>query len=282
MKKLLLILVFTLFLSGCSVFERGNYDKDRTGYVLSENMLVSYHTNTIGEIDIFMIDQVFSYLEALEYVSFDNEYLSTESIVTISELDSCGIESEIDVPKYLRIGERTYYLNVTDSGSCSYDEYDFTIGELVDDEYSFFTVTDSPVVDLDVTLFKKIDFKVNTFDTTVFIENIEFDEDFNKWEKTIVTPLPMSKKQAGNMYEDNTSFVNEVTVLERYVLLNQSINLLHLREGYESEDVNNIWSDDTIDRLGRDHDVIKTVRIKETGEILIIIKDTLSRLGMFS
>jgi 3-dehydroquinate dehydratase len=92
----------------------------------------------------------------------------------------------------------------------------------------------------------------------------------------------MSIRQAGNMYEDNSSYLDEINSLERYVLKNQSINLLELREDYENEEVNNIWSEDTIDYLGRDHDVIRTVRTKKTGDILDIINDTLSRLGMFS
>ena len=103
-----------------------------------------------------------------------------------------------------------------------------------------------------------------------------------EWEKEMVTVLPMSLKQAGNMFEDNSDYFEELSVLELYVLENQSVNLLELREDYQLETVNNIWSEDTIDRLGRDHEVIKVVRSKRTAEILEIITDTLARLGMFS
>ena len=54
-----------------------------------------------------------------------------------------------------------------------------------------------------------------------------------------------------------------------------------VKENYLDENVNNIWSDDTIDALGRDHEIIKTVRLKITKRILDVIEDTLSRLGMF-
>ena len=57
---------------------------------------------------------------------------------------------------------------------------------------------------------------------------------------------------------------------------------MKLKEDYQNVEVNNIWSEDTVDFLGRDHDVIKSVKTKKAGDILSIINDTLSRLGMFS
>ena len=285
MKRLLLIFLLTLLLTGCSVFERGNYDKDRTGYVLSGDLLVSYHTNSIGEIDVFMIDQVFSYLEALDYVSFDESLLQDEdyvsSLVSVGELSGCNVDIDAEIPRFIRIEDNTYYYHVRDNGYCTFDEYTFHTGGYSDSLILNPELT-SPIEDVNVTLYKEVDFKVNTFETIIFVENIFWNDDAQEWVKEIVTALPMSIKQSGNMFEDNTDFLEEVTILERYVLNNQSVNLLVLKEGYESEEVNNIWSEDTIDRLGRDHDVIKTVRIKKTGDILVIINDTLSRLGMFS
>lgn len=285
MKKLMIVLLMLLFLTGCGVFERGNYDKDRSGYVLSGDLIVSYHTNSIGEIDVFLIDQVFTYFEALEYVDFDINLLDDDSlvssIVTSNELDLCGIEHDRSIPRFIRIEDKTYYFNARDNGHCSFDQYEFhELG--YSDEVDYVVRNTSPLEDTNKTLFNYADFKVNTFETVVFIETVSFNNAAQVWEKEIVTALPMSIKQAGNVFEDNTDFVEEVAVIEMYVLDNQSVNLLVLKEDYLSEDVNNIWSEYTIDRLGRDHDIIKSVRIKKTGDILEIINDTLSRLGMFS
>lgn len=285
MKKLAIIFLLTLFLTSCSVFERGNYDKDRIGYVLSEDLLVSYHTNSIGEIDVFMIDQIMTYFEALEYVSFDYENLDESqyatSIVSVAQLAQCNIEAVDPIPRFIRIENNTYYYHMRDNGYCTFDQYVFHEGGY-SSELVYEPELTTPIEDLNVTIFNNTDFKVNTFETIIFIENIVYNSASGEWEKTIVTALPLSVKQSGNMFEDNTDFINEISILEKYVLDNQSVNLLELKEGYESEDVNNIWSDNTIERLGRDHDVIKTVRIKKTGDILEIINDTLSRLGMFS
>ena len=283
MKKLFVIFLLTLLLTGCGVFERGNYDKERTGYVLSGDLIVSYHTNSVGEIDIFMIDQVFTYLTALEYVDFDIDSLHDESVVSVNELNSCGIEYSNPVPKYIRIEEKTYYFNVRDNGYCTFDEYKFYRLGVPEDDNPLAEPEDlSPIEDLNITVYKELDFNVNTFETIVFIEDLYYNTVSDEYDKEIVTVLPMSIKQAGNMFEDNTDFIEQITIMERYVLENQSINLLELKEGYEEPDVNVIWSDYTIDRLGRDHDIVKSVRIKKAGDILIIINDTLSRLGMFS
>jgi ABC-type multidrug transport system ATPase subunit len=103
-----------------------------------------------------------------------------------------------------------------------------------------------------------------------------------EWVKEIVSVLPMSYTQAGDNYEQLSTTMSEIHVLENYVLQNQSINLLQLREDYQDPEVNNIWSDETIDVIGRDHEVIKKVRLKNAGDILDAIYDTLSRLGMFT
>jgi hypothetical protein len=284
MKRLLLVTLSIILLSGCGILDRGNYEKDRTGYVLSEDLIVSYHTNSIGEIDVFQIDQIMSFFEALEYTEFDfsllDENVLFDSIVSISDLATCGIESNTMIPKFIRTEEGTYYYNIRDNGYCTYDEYTFH-----EDGYTIESVYDvvdtSPVENLNITLFKQADFKVNTFEEIVFIENIYFDGVNDIWVKELVTSLPMSTKQCGNLYEDNTDFLKEISIIEQYVLINQSINLLVLRENYTDEDVNNIWDETTIDVLGRDHDVIKTVRLINSQEILDIINDTLSRLGMF-
>ena len=283
MKKLLLLLSIVI-LSGCGMLERGNYNKDRSGYVLSGNLIVSYHTNSIGEIDVFQIDQVMSFFEALEYTEFDNDLLSSsdtlDSYVSIAELDSCGVESTISVPRFIRIENSTYFYNVRDDGYCTFDEYDFYEDGFT--ELITYDVEDvSPIEKSNITLFKDVDFMINTFEIVIFIENIYYDDNTDVWVKEIVTPLPMSQKQAGSLYEDTISFVEEISALEKYVLNNQSINLLELKENYTDEDVNNIWADSTVDSLGRDHEVIKKVRLKQTQAILDIIQDTLGRLGMF-
>ena len=66
-----------------------------------------------------------------------------------------------------------------------------------------------------------------------------------------------------------------------HMFLMMGLHPTHVKENYLDENVNNIWSDDTIDALGRDHEIIKTVRLKITKRILDVIEDTLSRLGMF-
>ena len=284
MKRLLLVALSVVLLSGCGILDRGNYEKDRTGYVLSENLIVSYHTNSIGEIDVFQIDQIMSFFEALEYSDFDNDLLSENSLfdsfVSIDDLTSCGIESTSPIPKFIRTSEGTYYYNVRDNGYCTYDEYVFhEDGYTIESIYEVDEV--SPVENTNITMFKNTDFKVNTFEVILFIENIYYDESDEVWVKELVTVLPMSTKQSGNLYEDNTDFIEEISVFERYVLDNQSINLLVLRENYTDEDVNNIWAESTIDVLGRDHELIKKVRLINSQEIIDIINDTLSRLGMF-
>ena len=283
MKKLLLLLSIVI-LSGCGMLERGNYNKDRSGYVLSGDLIVSYHTNSIGEIDVFQIDEIMTFFEALEYSDFDIDLLSShdtlDSFVSVAELDSCSVESSTAIPRFIRIKDKTYFYNIRDNGYCTFDEYIFyEEGYTELEEYDVEDV--SPIEKTNITLFKDSDFNVNTFEIIVFIEDIYYDDALDEWVKEIITPLPMSLKQAGSIYEDSISFVEEVAAIEKYVLDNQSINLLVLKENYLDEDVNNIWSDYTIDALGRDHEVIKKVRLKKTGDILNIIQDTLGRLGMF-
>lgn len=286
MKRLVMTITLILFLAGCGVLDRGNYDKDRQGYVLKGDYIVNYHTNSIGEIDVFMIDKVMSFFEALDYTSFDYDRLSPQASVnnqvTEAELLSCSITSQTIIPRFIRIENDSYYFNVRDNGYCTYDQYEFHEDGYAPGILDPDTIDYSPVENLNITIFNEADFKVNTFETIIYIEEITFNIVRDRWEKEIVTVLPMSLRQAGNMYEDNSDFFEEMTVLELYVLENQSINLLALRDDFLEESVYNIWDDETIDRLGRDHDVIKTVRSKETDLVLEIINATLARLGMFS
>ncbi len=115
----------------------------------------------------------------------------------------------------------------------------------------------------------------------IFIEDINYDPIDDNWVKTIVTALPMSLSQAGDNYEEVSDIIEEMKIIENYVLTNQSVNLLVLKSDYQDEDVNNIWDDSTVDTLGRDHELVKKVRLKNTGDILDVINDALSRLGMF-
>ena len=284
MKKLVITVSIMLLLTGCSIFDRGNYEKDRSGFVISGNLIVNYHTNSIGEIDIFMIDQLFTFFEALEYTDFDTSILddheTISSIVSIEELDFCGIVSENPIPRFLRIGSETYFYNIRDNGYCTYDQYEFDQNGFTD--LTNYVVEDvSPIQPLNILRFKDTDFKINTFTDIIYIETIHYDPLQVIWVKELVTVLPMSYTQVGDNYENISDIMEEIHVLEVYILQNQSINLLTLRDDYQDEDVNNIWSEDTVSTLGRDHEVIKKVRLKNAGDILDIINDTLSRLGMF-
>ena len=91
MKRALLLVMMVLLLSGCGILDRGNYDKDRTGYIVSGNLITGYHTNSIGVIDVFQIDQILTFFEAIEYTSFDVESLTEETVlnsaVTSDELE---------------------------------------------------------------------------------------------------------------------------------------------------------------------------------------------------
>ena len=284
MKKLLIALLSVSLLTGCGIFDRGNYEKSRSGFVINNGLIVSYNTNSIGEIDVFMIDQLMTFFEALEYTSFDTTILDNHelasSVVTTDQLDDCGVESENPIPRFLRISGKTYFYNIRDNGYCTYDEYvfhedGFEAGVL-DDAEEF-----TPLEELNIQRFRNTDFTINTFEEILFIENISYDSGEDEWVKEIVTVLPMSFSQAGDTYGDIYEILEEIKVIENYLLTNQSVNLLVLKEDYQNEDVNNIWADSTIDALGRDHELIKRVRLKNTGDILDIINDTLSRLGMF-
>ena len=284
MKKLLISLLLIILLSGCGIFERGNYEKDRSGFVINDDLIVSYHTNSIGEIDTFMIDQIMTFFEALEYTSFDattlQAHTTVNSYVTVAQLSDCGVENAYPIPRFLRIGDQTYFYNNRDNGYCTYDEYIFH-----EEGYSEDTITNPedelPIEELNRLRFKDTDFTINTFEEIVFIEEIKYDAIAEHWYKEIVSVLPMSLTQVGNNYEDAYKIIEEFKVIENYLLTNQSVNLLQLRLDYKDEDVNNIWEESTIEALGRDHEVIKKVRLKNTGEILDIINDALSRLGMF-
>jgi len=280
----MITILLTLLLTGCGIFDRGNYEKDRSGFVINDHLIVNYHTNSIGEIDIFMIDQLFTFFEALEYTDFDTDVLDNSaivsSIVTVEELSTCGIEKDEPIPRFLRIGDSTYFYNIRDNGYCSYDEYEF-VQEGVSELESYAVQDVTPIQPLNILRFKDTDFKINTFTDILYIETIRYNALYQFWVKEIVGVLPMSYTQAGDNYESLSDTMEEIHALEIYVLQNQSINLLTLKEDYQNEDVNNIWSEDTITTLGRDHEVIKKVRLKNAGDILDIINDTLSRLGMF-
>jgi len=284
MKKAMILLLSVIFLSGCGMLEGGNYEKNRSGYVLDDNILISYHTNSIGEIDVFMIDMVISFYEALELMEFDGDNLDVDAVinnvVTEEELISCGITEITSLPKYIRLNRESYYFNVTDNGICSYDEYTFHkygFESSIDDDYGDI----SPIEYSNVTVFTDPNFFINTFEQVLFIENISYNNLGDEWEKDIISAVPMSSRQSGDIYEENEQLFLELSIIENYVLNNQSVNLLDVKENYLDENVNNIWSDDTIDALGRDHEIIKTVRLKITKRILDVIEDTLSRLGMF-
>ena len=278
------MLLLLITLTGCGIFDRGNYEKDRTGFVIDGNLIVNYHTNSVGEIDVFMIDQIMTYFEALEYTGFDSTELyshpTMNSYVTIEELDECGIDSTFSIPRFLRIGEKSYYYNMRSNGYCTYDEYTFH-EDGFSDLPSFDAEDVMPIENEKIIRFKDADFTINTFDDILFIEEIRYNTITERWVKEIVTVLPMSLTQAGDNYEDVSEIMEEIKIIENYLLTNQSVNLLQLKENYRDEDVNNIWHEDTIETLGRDHELIKKVRLKNTQEILDIINDTLSRLGMF-
>jgi hypothetical protein len=273
-----------MFLTGCGVFDRGNYEKDREGFVINDGLIVKYHTNSIGEIDIFMIDSIFTFFEALDYTNFDSSILDDDallsSMVSSSELDSCGIERDEAIPRFIRIGDTSYYYNVRNNGQCSYDAYRFDANGYTD-EIIYNVEEVSPVEPLNITKFRDADFIINPFEEIVFIETISYNTIQDRWVKELVTVLPMSYTQAGNTFEELSETMEELEILEQYVLENQSINLLQLVENYKDEEVSIIWSDDTIEALGRDHEVIKNVRSKSTDEVLDMIRDTLTRLGMF-
>ena len=285
MKRIMIALSMIVLLAGCGMFDRGNYEKNRGGFVIQDDLIVHYHTNSIGEIDVFLIDQLFTFFEALEYTSFDldslDDHATTASVVSVAELSSCGVTRDDPIPRFLRIGDATYYYNVRDNGYCTYDEYVFH-----EDGFTDLVAYDpedvSPIEPTNVLRFRDTDFKINTFDDILFIETISYNSVNEQWEKDIVSVLPMSLSQAGNAYEEASETLDEIRVLQLYVLENQSINLLELREDYQDEDVNNIWAEATVEALGRDHEVIKQVRLKNAGAILDIIADTLSRLGMFA
>lgn len=267
MKRILIALLSVFLLSGCGLFDRGNYEKDRSGFMTSGNLIVSYHTNSIGEIDMYKIDEIMSFFEALSYTDFDIDRLDDFSIISVEELDQCGIESEFSIPKFIRIKDQTYFYHVRDNGFCTFDEYGF--GE------------NNEIVNGKTTQrFKTADFTINPFEDIVFIENIYQNNITNAWEKELVTVLPMSITQSGVHYGDVKNKIEEFQILEFYLIKNQSINLLKLKE--VEDDSNNIWSEDTINSLGRDSDIIKSVSLDNTAEILELMNDSLKRLGMFN
>ena len=267
MKRLLIALLSVFLLTGCGLFDRGNYEKDRSGFITKDNLIVSYHTNAIGEIDMYKIDQIMSFFEALDYTEFDINRLADFSKVTPEELLECGIEYDHDIPKFIRIKDQTYFHHIRDNGFCTYDEYIF--GQ------------DGDIINVLTTQrFKSADFTINPFEDIVFIENIYQNNITLAWEKELTTVLPMSLTQSGEHYGETRNIMEEYQILEFYIIKNQSINLLKLKE--VEDDSTNIWSEQTIESLGRDSDIVKRVRLENIEEILELMNDSLKRLGMFN
>ncbi len=266
MKKLI-ILSLLLLLSGCGVLQRGNYSENSNGYVIDNNLVVNYHTNETGHIDMIVIDQTYSFLEALESVS-SLITLNDLSVVGEEDLIMCNIDVTLIVPKFIRVNDDHYYFKVNDTNSCSYDAY-----VLDEDDY---------IIDSGVSFFHTIDFSINPFDMIIYVEEVHYLTESSEYVRYINSVVPMSIRQEGNLSENHDVIINEYDVISNYLIENQSINLLELREDYLDENVSNIWSDFTIDSLGRDSEIVKNVRDKNTEAVLMIIKDTLARLGMFS
>lgn len=283
MKKLLLVTLM-LFLSGCSVLDGGNYEKNREGYVQTDDVLIEYHTNSIGELDIFAIDIVVAFYDALSKAAIDYNQLSSNdvlsSIVTEEELLECGITEVNRLPRFIRLDSDSFYFKTSENGLCTYNLYDFhKNGFEVEPGQSVSNY--SPINGLGTIQFEDSNFTINSFEHVLFIENIEYKAIDQEWERNIVTPVPMSVRQEGLIYEDNTDLYLELAILEGYILENQSINLLELRDNYMDEDIYNIWSERTIELLGRDNEVVKNVKTKKAQDILQAIDDTLSIIGVF-
>lgn len=283
MKKLLIVLSVML-LSGCNVLDGGNYEKNRAGFVQTDNILISYKTNAVGEIDLFMIDDLVPYLDALILSEFDSNSLSNYDIISSyvneEELEICGIDNMTSIPRFIRLDNDSYYFKVNDSGNCTYDEYKFNENGFNKTEDNL-SINLSPIEGLGITRFFDENFTINSFESVLFIEQMTFKLSDQKWEREIVSAIPMSTRQEGNIYEDNTQKLLEYGIVENYVLRNQSVNRLEVREDYLDEEVFNIWSEKTIEVLGRDHEVVKNIRSKQIQEIIIVIEDTLGRLGLF-
>jgi hypothetical protein len=266
-KRLIMVTMVAMlvFLSSCGLSTRGRYVESTSGYIIKDGIIIDYHTNDLGFIDYFVIDQSLSYFEALEYISFD-ENLSEGSYMSVSEKNTCNISYESVVPKYIQVNEEMYFMNVRDSGYCSFDQF-----ELVDNQ----------IEKSNTTLFQTIDFKSDPFSMTLYVLDLE-ELSTETYNLSVVSPLPVSFRQSGEWIEDHEVLLSEFDVLSQYVLNNQSINLLILRDDFKDENVSAIWSDETIERLGRDSDIIKVVKDKNTDVVLGVIEDAFDRLGLFS
>ncbi|MCF7925398.1 MAG: hypothetical protein K9L26_02590 [Candidatus Izimaplasma sp.] len=284
MKRYIIILITLIFLTGCGVFDRGNYEKDRSGFVINDALIVKYRTNAVGEIDVFIFDERISFFEGLALIEFDATSLSShttlDAFVSPEELDQCGLSYDQAIPRFLSINEETYFYHIRDNGYCSYDAYQFhptgfdlTSGDTAENL--------SPIEALDIMRFNQTDFSINPFTEIVFIEDIYYDEAAAVWKKELVTVVPLSVTQAGNAYQDYSDFVRQIKIIEQYVLDNQSINLLELSETYSGDDTTMVWSEETVSYLGRNHDMIRYVDTTKIEAIITLINDTLSRLGMF-
>ncbi|MEC9484730.1 MAG: hypothetical protein UMR38_02495 [Candidatus Izemoplasma sp.] len=284
MRRFLMITLSLFFLTGCGVFDRGNYEKDREGYVINDELIVKYHTNAVGEIDLFILDERLPFFEALKRIGFNAEELTdhptVSNYITPEVLDdACGITSDSAIPRFLNINDQHYFYHIRDNGYCTYDEYVFH--ETGFDSGNVDIETTSPIENIDVLRFNRTNFLINPFIDIVSIEEITYNAEDSIWQRAFVNVLPMSLSQAGNVFESNQQYLAQLSIIEQYVLTNQSINLLILKEDFDSTESTMIWSEETVNYLGRNHDIIRHVDTENMGEIIALINDVLSRLGMF-
>jgi len=266
------LLVSLIILTACSNFIRGNYKQNANGYVIYDSYIAQYNTNDSGEIDLLILDSLISYIDAIKenYFNLDG-LLETDAInyYTEEELYVCGITEEVVVPRFILLNDTRYVLQIKDNSQCSFDSYKLDL------------IQEDPLVLQGQTLTNHIDFTINPFSEILYIEIIHVNDENEVIGQDIFQPLPMSVRQVGNHLKETQSVINQFQVLEEYVLMNQSINLLELNEDFDSEDVFQIWSEDTVETLGRNHDIIRLVQFKIADEILSIIELVMERVGMF-
>lgn len=284
MKKLsilIFVILTSVLMSSCGVIDGGNYDSNRDGYLLKEDYIINYRTDYNGFLQNFSIDRIYSFTEALVVNSFDvttlDDYSVLTNTVSVDELETCDEVSDSVVPRFIMYnGEHYYYES---SVTCSYilyeffeDGYDIEVGEDVIDV--------SPIETLSVRMFDNVDFNINPENDVLIIESIDYNALSDMWVRSSITPIAMSYRQAGELQEGFTDWSYQVGLLEKYVLENQSITLLSTKEDYIENDYSIIWSEDTVLALGKRHDIVRYVKIDDTGFILTVINRALERLVM--